>query len=110
MYMKLVVCGCSWSSRDNAYPDTEYGYFVSEHYGWEYQNIARVSGSNFNIRLQIDYAVKYLNPDFIIVNWTTPDRVDWNHKGNWGQSRGPGRRHHGLGRRRHAEGGLPSSL
>ncbi len=82
MYMKLVVCGCSWSSRDNAYPDTEYGYFVSEHYGWEYQNIARVSGSNFNIRLQIDYAVKYLNPDFIIVNWTTPDRVDWNHKGN----------------------------
>ena len=80
--MKLVVCGCSWSSRDNAHPDTEYGYFISNHFGWEYQNIARVSGSNFNIRLQIDYAVKYLNPDFIIVNWTTPDRVDWNHKGN----------------------------
>ena len=80
--MKLVVCGCSWSSRDNTHPDTEYGYFVSNHFGWEYQNIARVSGSNFNIRLQIDYAVKHLNPDFIIVNWTTPDRVDWNHKGN----------------------------
>lgn len=82
MCMKLVVCGCSWSSRDYTYPDTEFGYFVSEHFGWEYQNIARVSGSNFNIRLQIDYAVKNLNPDFIIVNWTTPDRIDWNHKGD----------------------------
>jgi len=82
MYMKLVVCGCSWSSRDHAHPDTEFGYFVSEHFGWQYQNIARVGGSNFAIRLQIDYAIKHLNPDFIIVNWTTPDRFDWNHKGN----------------------------
>ena len=82
MYMKLVVCGCSWSSRDHAYPDTEFGHFVSEYFGWEYQNIARVGGSNFAIRLQIDYAIKHLNPDFIIVNWTTPDRFDWNHKGD----------------------------
>ena len=52
--MKLVVCGCSWSSRDYAYPDTEYGYFISNELGWDYQNIARVGGSNFNIRLQID--------------------------------------------------------
>ena len=80
--MKLVVCGCSWSSRDYAYPDTEYGYFISNELGWDYQNIARVGGSNFNIRLQIDYAIKNLNPDFIVVNWTTPDRFDWNHRGN----------------------------
>ena len=80
--MKLVVCGCSWSSRDHAYPDTEYGHFISNELGWEYQNIARVGGSNFNIRLQIDYAIKNLNPDFIVVNWTTPDRFDWNHRGN----------------------------
>lgn len=80
--MKLVVCGCSWSSRDHAYPDTEYGYFISKHFGWDYQNIARVGGSNFAIRLQIDYAIKHLNPDFIVVNWTTPDRFDWNHKGD----------------------------
>jgi hypothetical protein len=80
--MKLVVCGCSWSSRDHAYPDTEYGYFISNELGWDYQNIARVGGSNFNIRLQIDYAIKNLNPDFIVVNWTTPDRFDWNHRGN----------------------------
>ena len=80
--MKLVVCGCSWSSRDYAYPDTEYGYFISNELGWDYQNIARVGGSNFNIRLQIDYAIKNLDPDFIVVNWTTPDRFDWNHRGN----------------------------
>ncbi|SVC17414.1 uncharacterized protein METZ01_LOCUS270268, partial [marine metagenome] len=23
--MKLVVCGCSWSSRDPAFPNTEHG-------------------------------------------------------------------------------------
>lgn len=80
--MKLVVCGCSWSSRDYAYPDTEYGYFISNELGWDYQNIARVGGSNFNIRLQIDYAIKNLDPNFIVVNWTTPDRFDWNHRGN----------------------------
>jgi len=79
--MKLVVCGCSWSSIDPSYPKTEFGYFVSNHFGWDYQNIARVGGSNFAIRLQIDYAVNNLNPDFIIVNWTTPCRIDWNHTG-----------------------------
>ena len=79
--MKLVVCGCSWSSIDPTFPNTEYGHFISEHFGWDYQNIARVGGSNFAIRLQIDYAVKNLNPDFIVVNWTTPCRIDWNHTG-----------------------------
>ncbi len=79
--MKLVVCGCSWSSRDPSFPDTEFGYFIAKHFGWEYQNIARVGGSNFAIRLQIDYAIKNLDPDFIIVNWTTPCRIDWNHTG-----------------------------
>jgi len=79
--MKLVVCGCSWSSRDPSYPDTEYGYFIAKHFGWEYENIARVGCDNFGIRLQIDYAIDVLKADFIVVNWTTACRVVWNHKG-----------------------------
>jgi hypothetical protein len=30
--MKLVVCGCSWSSRDPNNLDTEYGYYISKHF------------------------------------------------------------------------------
>ena len=72
--MKLVVCGCSWSSRDKHYPDTEFGYFVSQHYGWEYENIGLVGCSNHGIRMQIEYAVKEAKADFVIVNWTTACR------------------------------------
>ena len=46
MKKKLVVCGCSWSSRDLNYPDTEFGYFVSQHFDWDYQNIAVVGNPN----------------------------------------------------------------
>ena len=67
--MKVVVCGCSWSSRDVNYPDTEFGYFVADHFGWDYQNIAVVGNPNWGIRMQIDHAVKNLNADFIIINW-----------------------------------------
>ena len=79
--MKLVVCGCSWSSRDPNNLDTEYGYYISKHFGWDYQNIARPACDNFGIRLQIDYAIKHLKADFIIVNWTTACRICWNNTG-----------------------------
>jgi len=79
--MKLVVCGCSWSSRDPNHLDTEFGYYISKHFGWEYQNIARPACDNFGIRLQIDYAVNVLKADFVIVSWTTPCRIVWNNTG-----------------------------
>ena len=79
--MKLVVCGCSWSSRDPAFPNTEHGYFIAQEFDWQYHNIARVGCDNFSIRLQIDYAIDVLKADFILVNWTNACRVVWNHKG-----------------------------
>lgn len=79
--MKFVVCGCSWSSRDPSFPETEHGHFIAEHFGWEYHNIARVGCDNFGIRLQIDYAVDELEADIVLINWTTACRVTWNHKG-----------------------------
>lgn len=79
--MKLVVCGCSWSSRDPNNPDTEFGYFVSKHFGWDYKNIARVSSDNYAIRYQIDHAIDVLKADIIIVNWTTACRITWNNTG-----------------------------
>lgn len=78
--MKLAVCGCSWSSRDPSYPDTEFGYFVSKDLGWDYKNYGRVGCDNFSIRLQVDQAIKE-NADFVIINWTTACRFSWNHSG-----------------------------
>ena len=79
--MKLVVCGCSWSTRDRHYPDTEFGHFVAEHYGWDYVNLGIAGCSNPAIRLQIEHAVKVEKADFIIVNWTTACRDLINHSG-----------------------------
>jgi len=79
--MKLVVCGCSWSTRDRHYPDTEFGHFVAEHYGWDYVNLGIPGCSNPAIRLQIEHAVKVEKADFVIVNWTTACRDLINHSG-----------------------------
>ena len=81
MKKKLVVCGCSWSSRDLNYPDTEFGYFVSQHFDWDYQNIAVVGNPNWGIRMQLDHAIKNLKADYIILNWTTSCRMLVNHTG-----------------------------
>lgn len=77
--MNLVVCGCSWSSRDRNSPGVEFGQLLANKYNFNYHNIAVVSASNFVIRLQIDYAIKNLNPDLIIINWTSPARIEWNY-------------------------------
>ena len=45
--MKLVVSGCSWSSRDRKQPRIEFGQLVANHFGWDYVNTAVVSASNF---------------------------------------------------------------
>jgi len=77
----LAVCGCSWSSRDRNQPGIEFGQLIADHYNFNYTNLAVVSASNFVIRLQLDYAIKHLEPDLIILNWTTPARIEWNYTG-----------------------------
>ena len=79
--MKFVVCGCSWSSIDPSFPETDHGHFIAKHFGWDYHNIARVGCDNFGIRLQIDYAVDVLKADIVLVNWTTACRDLINHSG-----------------------------
>ena len=76
--MKLVVSGCSWSSRDRKQPGIEFGQLVADHFGWDYVNTAVVSASTVVIRLQIQYAIENLKPDFMIINWTNPARIEWN--------------------------------
>lgn len=75
--MKLAVCGCSWSSRDPNYPNHEFGQFIADYYDAEYYNLALPACTNFGIRLQIDHAIDNLNADFVIINATTPTRIDF---------------------------------
>ena len=75
--MKLAVCGCSWSSRDKKHPNLEFGQFVADYFDAEYYNLAIPACTNFGIRLQIDHAIDVLNADFVIVNATTPTRIDF---------------------------------
>ena len=75
--MRLVVCGCSWSSECHQYPNTGYGSYLAEYLQAEYINLARSSASNYVIRTQIDYACEHLNPDLVVVSWTTPERFTW---------------------------------
>ena len=75
--MKLAVCGCSWSSRDPHLPNHEFGQFIADYFDAEYHNLAVPACTNFGIRLQIDHAVDVLNADFVIVNATTPTRIDF---------------------------------
>lgn len=78
--MQLVVCGCSWSTECPFYPDTGYGYHLSQILeADEYINLARPSASNLLIRTQIDYAIQNLNPDLLVVCWTTPERLTWKY-------------------------------
>ena len=72
----LVVCSCSWSSRDPVYPNFEFGFLVARKLGYNYINLARCGMSNFGIRLQIDYALKHLQPDFMIINATGVNRFE----------------------------------
>ena len=56
--MKLVVCGCSWSTRDRHWPDTEFGYYVSDHYGWDYVNLGIPGCSNHAIDYKLNMQLK----------------------------------------------------
>ena len=57
-------------------PNFEFGFLVARKLGYNYINLARCGMSNFGIRLQIDYALKHLQPDFMIINATGVNRFE----------------------------------
>ena len=76
--MKIAVCGCSWSSRDPAYPGYEFGQLLANYYNaTEYRNYAVPGCSNFVIALQVEQAILEFDPDLIVINATTVTRDDF---------------------------------
>lgn len=74
----LISCGCSFVAgcglKD---PDNDaYGALVARKLGFKHRNVAKHSGSNFLIGLQMQYAAE-VKPKFVIVGTTSVDRLDW---------------------------------
>ena len=75
--MKLVVCGCSFSAKSPK-PDfirTHWSEILAEKLNAKLINLAVGGATNNFIRLQLETA-KDLKPDFIIINATTPNRLE----------------------------------
>ena len=87
---KIIACGCSWTygaewnmltdelkfDRPVSEKFTDYATIVGNKYlNADTINLARPGASNYSIAVQIEYALS-LNPDLIIFNITTPERID----------------------------------
>lgn len=75
--MKIVVCGCSFSSKSNVpgYEGTHWSEVLATKLDAELVNYARQGISNNAIRLQIEEAIKQ-KPDWVFINATTTDRIE----------------------------------
>ena len=70
---KLVVCGDSFGfSR----LETDWPIIVAKKLNYKLKNLSIVGCSNIAICYQIDYAIKNINPDLIIVTLTGADRFE----------------------------------
>lgn len=76
--MKIVSCGDSFTfgvGCDDPHYEN-YARLVSDKFGSEYFNLSKPAASNYVIYLQAIYAAT-LNPDLVIINTTSSDRVEW---------------------------------
>ena len=76
---KLVVCGDSFGFSRY---DTDWPNIVAKKLGYELKNLSIVGCSNIAICYQIDYALKNINPDLIIITLTGADgfEIDYDDK------------------------------
>lgn len=87
---KIIACGCSWTygaewnmltdelkfDRPASEKLTDYATILGNKYlNADTINLARPGASNYAIAVQIEYALS-LNPDLIVFNVTTPERID----------------------------------
>lgn len=70
---KLVVCGDSFGF--SAYK-SDWPVLVSKKLNYELENLSIVGSSNIGICFQLEYALKNLSPDLIIIILTTAERFE----------------------------------
>lgn len=75
--MKIAVCGCSFNMPvGGAFAGTHWSEILAEELDAELIVFARQGISNNAIRLQINEAIKH-DPDWIFINATTPNRIEF---------------------------------
>ena len=79
---KIIACGCSWTygAEWNMLTDEidkfdDYVTILGNKLGAETINLSKPGSSNYVIAKQIEHAIT-LNPDLIVFNVTTPERID----------------------------------
>ena len=80
---KLFVCGDSWMSSSPETPGSHFSEIISKDLGYDLYNIARGGMSNGGIIAQLEFALSF-NPNLIIYNSTSPDRMEFPTKDNSG--------------------------
>jgi hypothetical protein len=85
---------CAFAEDDSRYislgrrphPDNEkvsFGAILAEKIGWERFNDSESAGGNDRIvRTTLEYLEKH-RPDAILIGWTTWEREEWFHNGQW---------------------------
>jgi len=71
----LAICGDSWFSKDLHHQNESFGEILSIKHNLNLLSLARGGCSNFSIALQVDQAIQ-MNPDFILVGCTDPNRIE----------------------------------
>lgn len=73
--MKIISCGCSFMTVDQANPGTHFSEILAAHFNADIECYAKMGSSNFTVRLQIEEAIKQ-QPDLILIGFTSPDRIE----------------------------------
>lgn len=84
MNSDVYICGCSFSTgfyfknKEPLIPgkNTPYPEILCKLRLWSYTNLAFNGASNYAIAKQVEYAIT-MHPKLIMVNITTPMRMDW---------------------------------
>ena len=71
----MAICGDSWFSKDLHHQNESFGEILSIKHNLNLLSLARGGCSNFSIALQVDQAIQ-MNPDFILVGCTDPNRIE----------------------------------
>lgn len=75
MKAHVVVCGDSYCSAEATGPRDHFSQILQDDYGYQVTNLARGGMSTVGICFQLREALS-LNPQVVIYNTTTPDRVN----------------------------------
>lgn len=81
---RIISCGCSithgyYVSNNQSTYLTAYPEVFAHKYNHEIINLAKPGSSNYFVAKQIEFAVT-LNPDFLIIGFTSPYRFDYHER------------------------------